>query len=239
MLKKQQLFIFDCGSWANVIALRAGYQVNYPDPQLSGLTGLTLGLGYNLTRAMALDYAMVPVGDLGTTHRLSLSFKFDCPGKVKPAVTAQPAPAAKKEKKPEPEPEYVFEKAPVFEPAPVVFKSILLEDSHFDFDKSALRPEGMKALRDNVQILKDNPKAKVHVSGYTSMLGTEEYNQMLSERRAAAVEEFLVSEGIHPSRITAIGYGEERPAKYEATPGKSNTDAAKANMRVIFKVTVK
>jgi len=66
----------------NVLALRAGYQANYPDPQLSGLTGLTLGLGYTITRAIALDYAMVPAGELGTSHRFSLTYKFDCQEKT-------------------------------------------------------------------------------------------------------------------------------------------------------------
>ncbi len=62
----------------NVMALRAGYQVNYPDPKLSGLTGLTLGLGYTLSRYLALDYAMAPAGELGTSHRFSLTYKFNC-----------------------------------------------------------------------------------------------------------------------------------------------------------------
>jgi len=60
----------------NFLALRAGYQVNYPDPRLSGLTGLTLGLGYTINRSIVIDYAMVPAGELGTSHRFSLSFKF-------------------------------------------------------------------------------------------------------------------------------------------------------------------
>lgn len=60
----------------NFLAFRAGYQVNYPDPRLSGLTGLTLGLGYTVNRSITLDYAMVPAGELGTSHRFSLIFKF-------------------------------------------------------------------------------------------------------------------------------------------------------------------
>lgn len=63
---------------ANVLALRAGYQLNFPDPRLSGLTGLTLGLGYDLSRYLVLDYAMAPAGELGTSHRFSLTYKFNC-----------------------------------------------------------------------------------------------------------------------------------------------------------------
>lgn len=219
---------------ANILALRAGYQVNYPDPQLGGLNGLTLGMGYTFGRAMALDYAMVPVGDLGTTHRFSLTFKFDCPKKAAPVAAAPAEPVAKPAEKAPVEVPYVAPK-----PAPIVMKAILLEDSHFDFDKSELRPEGQAVLEENLQLLKDNPKALVRVAGYTSMMGTPEYNQALSERRAEAVEAFLVSEGIAPGRISTIGYGETQPASYEARPGKINTAAAKSNMRVLFTVTVK
>lgn len=66
----------------NILALRGGYQVNFPDPRLSGLTGLTLGLGYAFTRGLTFDYAMVPAGELGTSHRFSLTYKFHCPAKA-------------------------------------------------------------------------------------------------------------------------------------------------------------
>jgi hypothetical protein len=78
---------------ANVLALRAGYVLNYPNPQLAGLTGLTFGLGYTLTKTMTVDYAMVPAGELGNSQMLSLSFKFDC---LKKRETSAPAKAAAK-----------------------------------------------------------------------------------------------------------------------------------------------
>ena len=129
---------------------------------------------------------------------------------------------------------------PITASQPIVLKSILLEDSHFDFDKSTLRPEGMAALRENIQLLKDNPQTQVRVAGYTSMMGTAEYNQKLSERRAASVENFLIKDGgIAPGRITTIGYGATNPATYEPKPSNANSDAAKSNMRVLFELTVK
>jgi outer membrane protein OmpA-like peptidoglycan-associated protein len=116
---------------------------------------------------------------------------------------------------------------------------LAFEDVHFDFDKSTLKPEAQTILKRNIQLLKDNPKAKVRIAGYTSASGTEAYNQKLSERRAKAVQEYLINEGgIAPDRLSTIGYGETNPAIYEAAPKELYSKAAKANMRVLFEISV-
>jgi outer membrane protein OmpA-like peptidoglycan-associated protein len=116
---------------------------------------------------------------------------------------------------------------------------LAFEDIHFDFDKSTLKPEAQEILKRNIQVLKDNPKAKVRIAGYTSASGTEAYNQALSERRAAAVEEYLLQEGvISHKRLSTIGYGEADPAMYEAAPKELYSKEAKANMRVLFEIVV-
>jgi OmpA-OmpF porin, OOP family len=116
---------------------------------------------------------------------------------------------------------------------------LAFEDVHFDFDKSTLKPEARTILKRNIQLLKDNPNAKVRIAGYTSASGTEAYNQKLSERRARSVEEYLINEGIiAPDRLTMIGYGESNPAMYEAAPKELYSKAAKANMRVLFEIVV-
>jgi OmpA-OmpF porin, OOP family len=75
------------------------------------------------------------------------------------------------------------------------------------------------------------------VAGYTSASGTEAYNQKLSERRANAVQEYLINEGvISPDRLSTIGYGETNPAMYEAAPKEIYSKAAMANMRVLFEI---
>lgn len=116
---------------------------------------------------------------------------------------------------------------------------LALEDVHFDFDQSVLKPEAKTILKRNIQLLKDNPKAKVRVAGYTSASGTEDYNQKLSERRATAVKEYLIEEGvITRERLTKIGYGESSPANYESAPKNLYSPAAKSNMRVLFEIVL-
>jgi len=116
---------------------------------------------------------------------------------------------------------------------------LAFEDIHFDFDKATLKPEAQAILKRNIQLLKDNPNAKVRIAGYTSASGTDAYNQALSERRAASVEQYLINEGIiTPSRLTTIGYGETDPAMYEAAPKQIYSKEAKANMRVLFEIVV-
>ena len=60
-------------------------------------------------------------------------------------------------------------------------------------------------------VMKENPQIKVEIQGHTDDIGTAEYNQMLSEKRAQSVMAYLVENGIDPARLTAKGYGEERP----------------------------
>jgi outer membrane protein OmpA-like peptidoglycan-associated protein len=116
---------------------------------------------------------------------------------------------------------------------------VVLEDIHFDFDKSTLTKEAQVILKRNVQVLQKSPNAKVRIAGYTSASGTEEYNQKLSERRANAVKEYLVKEGVvTPDRLSKIGYGEAKPAMYESAPKDLYSEAAKANMRVLFEIIV-
>jgi OOP family OmpA-OmpF porin len=116
---------------------------------------------------------------------------------------------------------------------------ISLEDSHFDFDSAALSENGKTILNYNARILKENPNMKIRIAGYSSASGTKEYNQKLSEKRATSVKNYLIKEGVAEDRLTKIGYGEARPAEYEPVPSDIYSEAAKANMRVLFEVIVK
>ena len=68
---------------SNVMALRGGYQLSFPNRELGALAGMTLGLGYTLTKSIVLDYAYLPAGELGSSQRLSVTFKFNSLGKKK------------------------------------------------------------------------------------------------------------------------------------------------------------
>ncbi len=112
-----------------------------------------------------------------------------------------------------------------------------LEDSHFNYNSVEISENGKTILNHNVTVLKNDPKMKLRISGYTSASGTEGYNQKLSERRAVAVKEYFVKTGgIDGNRLTTIGLGEKHPAKYEAHPSDRYSDAALANMRVLIEV---
>lgn len=114
---------------------------------------------------------------------------------------------------------------------------LIFEDIHFEFDKSTLNKDAQDALKRNIIQLKENPKIRMRVAGYTSESGTEIYNQGLSERRAQSVKDYLVQENLFAGdKISLIGYGETRLAIREVDPSNINSKAAKANMRVLLEI---
>ena len=140
----------------------------------------------------------------------------DCAG-VKAAVPAKPAapsapsaPAA---------PAAPVAPAPSAKPAPASVRQavVIQADALFDFDKSVLRPDGRKSIDDALAKLKGVDLEMVIATGHTDSIGTDAYNQKLSERRAAAVKDYLVSKGIAASKITTIGKGESQPVATNKT----------------------
>jgi outer membrane protein OmpA-like peptidoglycan-associated protein len=87
----------------------------------------------------------------------------------------------------------------------------LLAMVHFDFDKQSIKKIYVPVLDQQVAYLKDSPALPVMVKGHTDYMGSDEYNQKLSERRANAVRDYLIQKGIASSRIQAVGYSEHRP----------------------------
>jgi outer membrane protein OmpA-like peptidoglycan-associated protein len=94
-----------------------------------------------------------------------------------------------------------------------------MSDVLFDTGKFTLKPDTKIALAKVAGILQAYPGLKLQVEGYTDSVGGDDYNQKLSENRAGAVKDFLVSQGVSDSNITAAGYG-------KASPVADNTTAA-------------
>jgi outer membrane protein OmpA-like peptidoglycan-associated protein len=90
-------------------------------------------------------------------------------------------------------------------------KVFTFEDVHFDFDRYTLRPEALRTLEQAVTAMKANATLRLTVEGHTCNIGTAEYNLALGERRAAAVREYLTSNGVSADRLQTVSYGEERP----------------------------
>jgi OOP family OmpA-OmpF porin len=100
-------------------------------------------------------------------------------------------------------------------------EKIVLRGVNFDFDKSNIRPDAAVILDEAVSALSGSSSA-VSVEGHTDWVGTDAYNQGLSERRANSVKRYLVEHGIDESRLSTVGYGESRPiASNETREGRA------------------
>jgi OmpA-OmpF porin, OOP family len=88
----------------------------------------------------------------------------------------------------------------------------------FDFDQAVVKPEFFEDIRRVADFLAANDDVVATVEGHTDSTGTEQYNQALSERRAAAVRQVLIERfNVSPARISSVGYGESRPTASNAT----------------------
>ncbi len=92
-----------------------------------------------------------------------------------------------------------------------------LSDVLFDFNKYTLKPDTREKLAKVSGILLAYPDLKVQVEGYTDNVGSEQYNQKLSEERAGAVRDYLVQQGVPAANVTATGYGEANPVADNST----------------------
>ena len=176
---------------------------------------LALGMGTNLAHAnvdagywgASGDYVKNPFGlcwHAGYWTPAMANTECD-PDLVPKKAAPAPAPVAAPATTPAPTP------APKPAPKPVAETVTLAADAHFDFDKSALKPEGKAKLDDLVGKLKAVNLEVIIAVGHTDSIGTKAYNQKLSLRRAAAVKDYLVSKGVDANRIHTEGKGETQP----------------------------
>jgi peptidoglycan-associated lipoprotein len=122
---------------------------------------------------------------------------------------AQPAPPVPVAPVPAPEQPIGLPRVRDYEPIPE------LRDIYFDFGKAVIRPGDVKILDVNAAWLRAHPGHLVLIEGHCDSRGAtkrkNEFNMDLGERRAQAAMNHLIAQGIHPSRITILSYGEERP----------------------------
>lgn len=107
-----------------------------------------------------------------------------------------------------------------------------LNNIYFDYGSSRLREQSIPEIKQLEKILVDNPEIHIEISGHTDNTGTASLNQSLSEQRAKAVKDFLVSTGISAERIQTIGYGSSRPIVSNDDEG----DGRQLNRRVEFRI---
>jgi OOP family OmpA-OmpF porin len=142
---------------------------------------------------------------------LGLNYYFKAP----PA----PAPAPAVVEAPQPEPEKVAPPPPA-EPkwkTVVTEKPIRIDGANFAFDSDKLKPAAETNLNQILAVAKEYPELDFDVSGHTDNIGPLRHNQGLSERRAAAVKNWLVKNGVAADRITTAGYADTKPVASNAT----------------------
>ena len=115
----------------------------------------------------------------------------------------------------------------------ILEKEIVLENIYYDYNKSDIRTDASKELDKLVQILNDNPEISIELGSHTDSRGNNEYNLRLSQKRAEAAVNYLISKGIESERVVALGYGEEKHLVEDAKTEEEH----QMNRRTEFKVT--
>ena len=110
-------------------------------------------------------------------------------------------------------------------PKPTGEKITVAADALFDFNKAVLRPEGKAKLDELVSKAKAIKLEVILAVGHTDRVGGDAYNQKLSEKRAAAVKEYLVAKGIEANRVYTEGKGEKQPVTGDKCKGDKKTAA--------------
>jgi outer membrane protein OmpA-like peptidoglycan-associated protein len=114
-------------------------------------------------------------------------------------------------------------------PPPLPKRIELSADAHFDFGSAQLKPAGEEKIDEIARAMQKNAEVRILVEGYTDSVGSEPYNQRLSERRAEAVRDYMISRGIAAKRIETRGHGEASPvASNDTAEGRAQ------NRRVVI-----
>lgn len=200
----------DKTSWMVNAGLGAQFMVNE-------VFGIQADVRHVISKAEANGFANLNDDTIGNTYlNLGAIFNFGAP---KPQPVAAPVPVVAAEPLPEIAPvdeepiPPMEEKIAVAEPCKPKFEKIVVQaEKLFGFDKAALREDGKASLDAAAAKLLENTDIEmVMVTGHTDRLGSDAYNQKLSERRANQVKAYLVTKGVSAERLHAVGKGETEP----------------------------
>ena len=111
--------------------------------------------------------------------------------------------------------------------------TIRLKNIYFDYDKTTLKPESFVELNKVVELLKQNPSLEIEIEGHTDSQGSDQYNKDLSQGRAQSVVDYIASQNIVRTRLSAKGFGESKPID------TNDTDDGRANNRRVEFTIVK
>ena len=118
----------------------------------------------------------------------------------------------------------------------VIDKPIVLKNIYYDFDKWNIRDDAAVELDKLVKLLKDNPTLYIEMGSHTDARGTDQYNMVLSDKRAKAAVDYLIFKGIDAKRLTWKGYGESMPVNESVNGVECDEDQHQANRRTEFRV---
>lgn len=121
----------------------------------------------------------------------------------------------------------------------VINKPIVLKDIFYDFDKWNIREDAAKELDRLAKLLVDNPNIHIQMGSHTDARGTDNYNLILSDKRAEAAVAYLIMRGIDPKRLSWKGYGETEPLNECVNGVECDEEKHQENRRTEFRVTKK
>ncbi|PKN36624.1 MAG: hypothetical protein CVU62_13995 [Deltaproteobacteria bacterium HGW-Deltaproteobacteria-2] len=155
----------------------------------------------------------------------------NCTCKTDPSYCAKPVVASAPVPEPVPEPAPVVVPPPAPAPKPVIIeKGRQTLNVEFDFDKSTIKKGYYQDIDNLAGVMKQYPDLNVAIEGHTDSIGSDAYNEKLSQERADAVKNYMVEKnGIDANRIKAIGFGEKQPvASNDTSEGRAQNRRVEA-----------
>ncbi len=209
-------------TFEKIIAIRVGYGYQekidndalYIDFGTNAAAGLSAGIGI-LYNNLKVDYAFVPYGFLGSTHRISLSYVFA------PVITPTPMPTPTAAPTPIPTPKPQVRKKALAAKIKTIIRKIELgqfQQIQFTSGSSTLTAASLDTLNEIAAEMAKFPEVRIRIEGHTDSQGAKNSNLTLSQKRTDAVKVYLVEQqGLFEENLLAVGYGEARPVADNAT----------------------